>query len=136
MDVSWSGCFEDTSTVYPLFMKYRWYKHTVLCIPVYPTLFPVLLLQSLYVPFRLLVSTLFYLWHIYYVIVSLKLNFLTYRRIQTAGLCTQYTNLPYCVPLLAKVLTAVQSLPSECAYMQSCLGSGRCRTLRATKCVR
>ena len=44
-------------------------------------------------------------------------------KIQSVGLCTQYTN-KMCAPFCTSPNCSTDS--SECSYMQSCLGSGSC----------
>ena len=75
------------SKTHPLFMKYSNGTITQCYAYHYPSLFPVLFLQSLYVPFLIqrifhsLVSTLFLLvrnkLHVYYTSANQELNFLT-----------------------------------------------------------
>ena len=96
------------SKTHPLFIKYSNGTSTVLCIslselvscafstiPKYPFLIPSIHLSPLF----------FY-----------------FERIQSVGLCTQYTN-EMCA-LFATVLTAAQIV--ECSHMYSCLGSRNC----------
>ena len=81
------------SKIHPLFMKYSNGRSTQCHAHQYPSLFPVLFLQLLYVPFHILVSTLFLLVFMFITrsfLANLKLN------ARSVGQCTQYINVLTC----------------------------------------
>ena len=105
--------------IHCMFMKYSNGTITQCYAYHYPSLFPVLFLQSLY-PFLIqrifhsLVPTLFLLvrnkLHVYYSSANQELNFLTYGENTICRPSYVHSILTKCVPLFAPVITAVQIL--------------------------
>ena len=107
---------------HPLFMKYSNGTSTQCYAYHYPSLFPVLFLQFPFLIFHSLVSTLFLrLKQIACLLLLLRQPFLTYGRIQSIGLCTQYTN-EMCAPFCTSPNCSTDSSPQNVLTCKLALG--------------